>query len=272
MNSCRCWSENRHESSWNWLYLIFIDWFTRYVDTGEDYIYIYIFDSIWISFDSDWFQIYLKEKPFLNPYSFVFPLNWENALLTKRPSEPIKKSVFFERLRKYNQNQKSHLNLNFSDGFRKCIPYQKAIWIWIFQMDSELVFLTKRPSESEFFRWIQKLYSWPKGHLNPSESEFFRWIEKMYILVKRSIESIWHWNSFMDTGKRFCLWNRGKKCWRVRQIMFSIEWSLESHIVSNVQIDSEKKHDKFDPSVVYSFEYLNLIVKDQFQNLCPHNV
>ena len=54
--------------------------------------------------------------------------------------------------------------------------------------------------------------------------------------------------------------------------MFSIEWSLESHIVSNVQIDSEKKHDKFDPSVIYSFEYLNLIIKDQFQNLCPHNV
>ena len=53
--------------------------------------------------------------------------------------------------------------------------------------------------------------------------------------------------------------------------MFSVEWSLESHIVSNVQIDSEKKDDKFDPSVKYSFEYLNLIVKDQFQNLCPHN-
>ena len=161
-------------------------------------------------------------------------------------------------------------------------------------MDSQNVFLTKRPSESEFFRWIQnlysllksclnpsefrfrwiqKLYSWPKGRLNPSESEFCRWIEKMYILVKRSLESIWHWNSFMDTGKRdFVFWNHGNKCWRVRQIMFSIEWSLESHIVSNVQIDSEKKHDKFDPSVIYSFEYLNLIVKDQFQNLCPHNV
>ena len=202
MNSCRCWSENRHESSWNWLYLIFIDWITRFVDTGEDYIYMIPFESHLIQID---FKYNWKRNLFWIHIHLIFPLNWENALLTKRPSEPIKKSVFFERFRKYNQNQKSHLNLNFSDGFRKCIPYQKAIWIWIFQMDSELVFLTKRPSESEFFRWIQKLYSWPKGHLNPSESEFSRWIEKMYILVKRSLESIWHWNSFMDTGKRFCL-------------------------------------------------------------------
>ena len=171
----------------------------------EKIIYIYI----WFHMNLIWFRlisnIIEREIFFESIFICFFPWNWENALLTKRPSEPIKKSVLFERFRKYNQNQKSHLNLNFSDGFRKCIPYQKAIWIWIFQMDSELVFLTKRPSESEFFRWIQKLYSWPKGHLNPSESEFFRWIEKMYILVKRSLESIWHWNSFMDTGKRFCL-------------------------------------------------------------------
>ena len=180
--------------------------------------------------------------------------------------------IFFWRFRKYDQNQKSNLNLNFSDDSENVFltkrPSESEFFRWI----QKLVFLTKRPSESEFFRWIQKLYSWPKGHLNPSESEFFRWIEKMYILVKRSLESIWHWNSFMDTGKRFCLLKPRGKMLEVRQIMFSIEWSLESHIVSNVQIDSEKKHDKFDPSVIYSFEYLNLIVKDQFQNLCPHNV
>ena len=156
---------------------------------------IYIYDSIWISFDSDWFQIELKEKSFLNPYSFVFSFELRTCIAYEKAIWTHQKICFFERFRKYNKNQKSHLNLHFSNGFRKCIPYQKAIWIWIFQMDSELVFLKKRPSESEFFRWI----------LNPSESEFFRWIETMYILVKRSFESIWHWNSFMDTGKRFCL-------------------------------------------------------------------
>ena len=186
------------------------------------------------------------------------------------------KICFFERIRKYIQNQKKgHLNLNFSDGFRKCIPYQKAIWIWIFQMDSELVCLTKRLSESIWI-WIFQMDS-ENVFLaeRPSESIWI-WIFQMdsenVFLAKRSLESIWHWNFFVDTGKRFSLLKPGKKCWRVRQIMFSIEWSLESHIVSNVQIDSEKKHDKFDPSAIYSFEYLNLIVKDQFQNLCPHNV
>ena len=134
---------------------------------------------------------------------------------------------------------KGHLNPSESEFFR-----------WIQKMYSLLKGCLNQ-SESEFFRWIQKMYSWPKGHLNPSESEFFRWIEKMYtnkyiyiyiyILVKRSLESIWHWNVFMDTGKRFSLVKPRGKCWRVPQIMFFIEWSLESHIVSNVQIDSEQK-------------------------------
>ena len=198
MNSCRCWSENRHESSWNWLYLIFIDWFTRYVDTGEDFIYIY--DSIWISFDSDWFQNKF-EREIIFEFSFIcFSFALRKCIAYEKAIWIHQKFCFFLKDSE-NKNQN-----------------QKAIWIWIFQMDSENVFLTKRPSESEFFRWIrnlysllkgclnpseseffrwiQKLYSWPKGHLNPSESEFFGWIEKMYILVKGSLESIWHWKFF----------------------------------------------------------------------------
>ena len=149
-----------------------------------------------------------------------------NLIWFRLISNRIEREIFFESIficlflwiEKMHCLRKGHLNpsknLFFLKDSENIIRIKKAIWIWIFQMDSENVFLTKRPSESEFFRWIQNLYSLKKRPseseffrwiLNPSESEFFRWIEKMYILVKRSLESIWHWNSFMDTGKRFCL-------------------------------------------------------------------
>ena len=115
---------------------------------------------IWFPLNLIWFRLIsnIIEREIFFECIFIcfFPLNWENALLTKRPSEPIKKSVFFERFRKYNQNQKKPSESEF------------------FQMDSENVFLTKRTSESEFFRWIQNLYSLLKGHLNLNFSDGFR--------------------------------------------------------------------------------------------------
>ena len=186
MNSCRCWSENRHESSWNWWHMICIDWFTRYVDTGKEFMILY--ESHLIQID---FKIYLKVKSYLNPYSFVFfPLNWENAFLTKKPSESIKKSFFLKVQKIYSKSKKpsesEFFHMDSEHAFLTKRP-SESIWIWIFQMDSENVFLTKRLSESIWlwiFRWIQKMYSLLKGHLNPSESEFFRWIQKMYSLLK----------------------------------------------------------------------------------------
>ena len=137
MNSCRCWSENRHESSWNWLYLIFIDWFTRYVDTGEDYIYI------WFHMNLIWFRLIsnIIEREIFFESIFICFFLWIEKMhcLRKGHLNPSKNLFFFERFRKYNQNQKSHLNLNFSDG-----------------------------------RWIQKMYSLPKGHLNLNFSDGFR--------------------------------------------------------------------------------------------------
>ena len=151
-----------------------------------------------------------------------FKYNWKRNLFW------IHIHLFFLWIEKMHCLRKGHLNpsknLFFLKGSEHIIRIKKTIWIWIFQMDSENVFLTKRPSESEFFRWIQNLYSLLKGHLNLNFSDGFRncipgrkaiWIhlnlnfsdgfEKMYILVTRSLESIWHWNSFIDTGKRFCL-------------------------------------------------------------------
>ena len=140
------------------------------------YIYVIPFESHLIQID---FKICLKEKSFLNPYSFVFSFELRKCIAYEKAIWIHQKICFFERFRKYNQNQKSHLNLNFSDGFRKCIPYQKAIWIWIFQMDSELVFLTKRLSESIWI-WIFQM---------DSETVF---------LAKRPSESIWIWIFQMD--------------------------------------------------------------------------
>ena len=116
------------------------------------YIYMIPYESHLIQID---FKYNWKRNLFWIHIHLIFPLNWENALLTKKPSEPIKKSVFL----KDSEN---------------IIRIKKAIWIWIFQMDSENVFLTKRPSESEFFRWIQNLYSLQKGHLNLNFSDGFR--------------------------------------------------------------------------------------------------
>ena len=126
------------------------------------------------------FKIYLKEKSFFNPYSYGFFL-WIEKMhcLGQGHLNPSKNLFFLKDSENINQNQKSHLNLNFSDGFRKCIPYQKAIWIWIFQMDSELVFLTKKLSESIWI-WIFQM---------DSETVF---------LAKRPSESIWIWIFQMD--------------------------------------------------------------------------
>ena len=150
-------------------------------------LYIYIYDSKWISFDSDWFQ-----------NTFEREIIFESIFI-----------CFFLWIEKMHCLRKGHLNPSKNLFFLKdseniIRPSESEFFRWIQNLYS-LLKGCLNPSESEFFRCIQKLYSWPKGHLNPSESEFFRWIEKMYILVKRSLESIWHWNSFMDTGKRFCL-------------------------------------------------------------------
>ena len=62
----------------------------------------------------------------------------------------------------------------------------ESIWIWIFQMDSDFVFNREGPSESIWiwiFQMDSDMYSLPKGCLNPSESDFFRWIQKMYSLL-----------------------------------------------------------------------------------------
>ena len=152
MNSCRCWSENRHESSWNWWHMICIDWFTRYVDTGKEF-----YDSIWISFDSDWFQnLFESEIIFESIFICFFPLNWENAFLTKKPSESIKKSVFFKVQKIYSKSKKpsesEFFHMDSENAFLTKRP-SESIWIWIFQMDSENVFLTKRLSES-IWLWI----------------------------------------------------------------------------------------------------------------------
>ena len=168
------------KSTWIFLELIIFDIYRLIHKICRYWRRLYIYDSIWISFDSDWFQnIFEREIIFQSIFIWFFPLNWENALLTTRPSESIKKSVLLKDSENINQNQKSHLNLNFSDGFTKCIPYQKAIWIWIFQMDSELVFLTKKLSESIWI-WI------------------FQMDSEIVFLAKRPSESIWIWIFQMD--------------------------------------------------------------------------
>ena len=108
-----------------------------------------------------------------------------NLIWFRLISNIIEKEIFFESIficfflwiEKMHCLRKGHLNPSknlFFEDSENIIRIKKAIWIWIFQMDSENAFLTKRPSESEFFRWIQNLYSLLKGHLNLNFSDGFR--------------------------------------------------------------------------------------------------
>ena len=146
--------------------------------------------STWIFLELIIFDIYrLNHKIcryWRRLYIYIYIWFHMNLIWFRLISNIIETEIFFESIfiwfflwiEKMHCLRKGHLNpsknLFFLKDSENIIRIKKAIWIWIFQMDSENVYLTKRPSESEFFRWIQNLYSLQKGHLNLNFSDGFR--------------------------------------------------------------------------------------------------
>ena len=169
------------KSTWIFLELIIFDIYRLIHKICRYWRRLYIY--IWFHMNLIWFRLISKYIWERNHFSIhihlVFSFELRKCIAYDKAIWIHQKIFFLKDSENIDQNQKSHLNLNFSDGFRKCIPYQKAISIWIFQMDSELVFLTKKLSESIWI-WIFQM---------DSETVF---------LAQRPSESIWIWIFQMD--------------------------------------------------------------------------
>ena len=119
-------------------------------------------------------EILVVEEVLVNPHTWHSPnfASFNASLLSKTSYcqliQTNKKRLRMQKTPKRGSQLKAwrllkgHLNPSESEFFR-----------WIQKMYS-LLKGCLNPSEKFRFRWIQKMYSWPKGHLNPSESEFIQ--------------------------------------------------------------------------------------------------